>query len=163
MSCGLHNPMPGGFTAGYAADTGLDIAGMELPVFAIADGFVDYAEEGHSLWTGRGDTDLAIRLELAQPIRYGAREITHVWYAHLKELAFEQKSGTKPRRRVVAGEYLGKNGRANGMWHLHLGLLLDGVTTQRGDSFLLEDEVRKVLCGLRPKQRLPLPPKASVL
>src|SRR5688500_15364367 len=29
---GLYNPMPNGVMAGYAADTGLDIAGYHLPV-----------------------------------------------------------------------------------------------------------------------------------
>ena len=159
LSCGFSNPMPGGYMAGYAADTGLDIAGMGLPVFAIAAGTVDYAESGHTLWTGRGDTDRAIRIKLDEPIAYGERKITHVWYAHMNELSFEQPQGAKQPRRVAAGEYLGTNGKANGMWHLHLGLLLDGDTTQRWGAFLLEDEVRSVLCGLRSKQRLPTQPK----
>lgn len=161
LSCGLSNPMPGGFMAGYRADTGLDIAGMALPVFAIGDGVVDYAEPGHTLWTGPGDTDLAIRIRLDDPIAFGDRTITHVWYAHLSELAFEQAQDAKPRRRVKAGEYLGKNGKANGMWHLHLGLLLDGDTSQGWGTFLLEDDVRKVLCGMREKGRLPLMPKPA--
>jgi murein DD-endopeptidase MepM/ murein hydrolase activator NlpD len=160
LSCGLSNPMPGGFMAGYRADTGLDIAGMSLPVFAIADGVVEYAEAGHTLWTGPGDTDLAIRIRLDQPIAFGERKVTHAWYAHMGELAFEQPQTAKQRRHVKAGDYLGTNGRANGMWHLHLGLLLNGDTSQGWGSFLLEDEVRAVLCGMRAKQRLPSMPKA---
>jgi len=160
LSCGLHNPMPGGFAAGYAADTGLDIAGMRMPVFAIGSGRVVYAESGHSLWSGRGDTDLAILIQLDEPLDFDGRKITHVWYAHLLEMAFEQpRESGKKRRRVKAGEYLGINGRANGMWHLHLGLLLDGDTTQGWGTFLLEDDVRKVLCGVRAKQRFPDLPK----
>ncbi|MBL8743116.1 MAG: peptidoglycan DD-metalloendopeptidase family protein, partial [Myxococcales bacterium] len=156
LSCGLSNPMPGGFMAGYRADTGLDIAGMGLPVFAIASGTVEYAEAGHTLWTGPGDTDRAIRIRLDEPIAYGDRKITHVWYAHMNELAFEQAQTSREKRRVAAGEYLGTNGKANGMWHLHLGLLLDGDTSQGWGTFLLEDEVRAVLCGMRAKQRLPV-------
>lgn len=156
LACGLFNPMPGGFTAGYPADTGLDLAGMKLPVHAIGAGRVDYAEAGHSLWTGRGDTDLAVRIELDQPLPLeDGRVVTHVWYAHLSELAFEQAEGVSDRRRVEAGELLGVSGKANGMWHLHLGLLLGGDTSQRWGSFLLEDEVREVLCGLGKKARLP--------
>lgn len=150
--------MPGGITAGYAADTGLDIAGMGLPVFALGPGAVEYAEAGHSLWNRPGDTDLAVLIELDQPIAFEGRSVTHVWYAHLAELAFEQpdaRLGGVKRRRVVGGEYLGKSGRANGMYHLHLGLLLDGHTRQRGDDFLVEDQVRGVLCKLRHKSRLP--------
>jgi hypothetical protein len=156
LSCGLFNPMPGSFTAGYAADTGLDLAGMKSPVFAIASGEVVYAEAGHTRWTGPGDTDLAILIELDEPIPHADGKITHVWYAHMFELAFEQAGTERVRRRVAGGEYLGLSGRANRMWHLHLGLLLDGDTSQRDGAFLLEDGVRDVLCDLRHKQRLPL-------
>jgi murein DD-endopeptidase MepM/ murein hydrolase activator NlpD len=147
--------MPGAFTAGYAADTGLDLAGIKMPVFAVASGRVVYAEAGHSLWSSPRDTDLAVLIELDEPLAFGDRSITHVWYAHLSELAFEQPSDATSRRRVHGGERLGTSGVANGAWHLHLGLLLDGVTTQRWGSFLLEDEIRQVLCGLRARQRLP--------
>lgn len=156
LSCGLRSPMPGGFTAGYAADTGLDLAGIRMPVFAIASGRVVYAEPGHSLWSSPRDTDLAVLLELDEPIAWGDRKITHVWYAHLSELAFEQEDGVEDRRRVLGGERLGTSGVANGAWHLHLGLLLDGDTSQRWGSFLLEDDVRRALCGLRARQRLPV-------
>lgn len=159
LSCGLHNPMPGGFTAGYPADTGLDIAGIKMPVFAIASGWIDYAEAGHSLWTSPRDTDLAIRIELDEPLEFEGREVTHVWYAHLSALAFEQPEGAPKRRRVSAGEWLGTSGVANGSWHLHMGLLLDGDVSQGWGTYLLEDDARAVLCGLRARQRLPASPK----
>jgi murein DD-endopeptidase MepM/ murein hydrolase activator NlpD len=155
LGCGLSSPMPGGFTAGYAADTGLDIAGIKMAVYAIGAGEVEYAEAGHSLWTGPHDTDLAIRIRLDEPLEWDGRRVTHVWYAHLSALAFEQPEGTTPRRHVEAGERLGTSGVANGAWHLHLGLLLDGDTSQHWGTFLLEDDVRRVLCGLRARQRLP--------
>lgn len=155
LACGLHNPMPGAYAAGYRADTGLDLAGMGQPVFAIAAGHVDYAEAGHTAWTSPRDDDRAIRIELDEPIAAPSGSITHVWYAHLAELAFEQAEGVTPRRRVAAGELLGKSGRANGMYHLHIGLLLGGETSQSWGTYLLEDEVREVLCGLRHKSRLP--------
>lgn len=149
--------MPGAFTAGYAADTGLDLAGIKMPVFAIASGEIVYAEGGHSLWSSKRDTDLAVLLELDEPIAFDDRAVTHVWYAHLSELAFEQArvAPGEPGRRVSGGERLGVSGVANGSWHLHLGLLLDGDTDQRWGSFLLEDDARDVLCGLRARQRLP--------
>jgi hypothetical protein len=151
--------MPGGFTAGYPADTGLDIAGIKMPVFAIASGWIDYAEAGHSLWTSPRDTDLAIRIELDEPLEFEGREVTHVWYAHLSALAFEQPEGAPKRRRVSAGEWLGTSGVANGSWHLHMGLLLDGDVSQGWGTYLLEDDARAVLCGLRARQRLPASPK----
>lgn len=155
LSCGLRSPMPGSFTAGYAADTGLDLAGIKMSVHAIADGKVIYAEAGHSLWSSPRDTDLAVLIELDEPLAAGDRKVTHIWYAHLSELAFEQPRLFSKNRRVVAGERLGTSGVANGSWHLHLGLLLDGDTSQRWGTFLLEDAAREVLCGLRARQRLP--------
>lgn len=156
---GLASPMPGAFVAGYPVDTGLDLAGMKLPVHAIAAGTVDYAERGHSAWTSPRDSPYAVRIELDDPIPHRGRLVTHVWYAHLADVAFEQAEGASPRRRVEAGERLGTSGVANGSWHLHLGLLLDGDVSQAWGTFLPENEVREVLgapgAPLRPGARLP--------
>lgn len=155
LPSGFFNPMPGGVVAGYRADTGLDIAGIKRPVHAIAAGWVDYAEAGHTLWTGPRDTPHCVRIELDTPIAWGEHRITHVYYAHLSELAFVQPEGAKRRRRVEGGERIGTSGVANGSWHLHVGLLLDGEVEQTWGTFLLEDEVRKVLGDLRKGARLP--------
>jgi murein DD-endopeptidase MepM/ murein hydrolase activator NlpD len=155
LPSGFFNPMPGGVVAGYRADTGLDIAGIKRPVHAIASGWVDYAEAGHTLWTGPRDTPNCVRIELDRPIAWQGHEITHVYYAHLSELAFEQPEGAKRRRHVEGGERIGTSGVANGSWHLHVGLLLDGEVEQTWGTFLLEDEVRKVLGDLRKGARLP--------
>src|SRR5882757_7812065 len=44
----LSSPMPGGFLGGWGGDTGLDIAGDHIPVFALAAGTLDYSEWGHT-------------------------------------------------------------------------------------------------------------------
>lgn len=159
LPSGLVSPMPGGYVAGYPVDTGLDIAGMSMPVYAIAAGTLDYAEAGHSAWTSPRDSPYSLRIELDEPIDLDGRRITHVWYAHLSALDVEHREGELPRRRVAAGERLGKSGVANGSWHLHLGLLLDGDVSQDWGTFLREDEVRAVLGGerapLRAGSRLP--------
>ncbi|MBI4955381.1 MAG: peptidoglycan DD-metalloendopeptidase family protein [Myxococcales bacterium] len=147
--------MPAGVVAGYGVDTGLDIAGSPRPVYAIAAGTLDYSEPGHTRWTGPGDDDKAVRLELDAPIPYADRRITHVWYAHLSALRRVQREGDLPRAHVAAGERLGTSGRANGSPHLHLGLLLDGDTSQRWGSYLTDEQVRQVLGGLRRGTRLP--------
>ena len=157
---GLFNPMPGGFVGGYPADTGLDIAGFHQPVYALAAGTVVYSESGHTRWAS---DDRAVLLQLDVPIviddvpasEGGRGVITHVWYAHLSELRFQQARGTRPARRVGGGELLGVSGIANGSPHLHLGLLLDGVTDQRWGSFLRDGECREVLGSWRRGQRLP--------
>jgi murein DD-endopeptidase MepM/ murein hydrolase activator NlpD len=163
LASGLHNPMPGGTLAGYAADTGLDIAGSPRPVFAIAAGTLDYSEAGHTLWTGKRDTPFTIRFELDAPIRFGNRTVTHVYYGHLSKLAHVQHEGDAERRHVDGGEYLGVSGVARGSPHLHVGLLLDGDVSQDWGTFLSADEVRRVLGGLPNKTRLPNDPAAEAL
>jgi murein DD-endopeptidase MepM/ murein hydrolase activator NlpD len=148
--------MPGGVLAGYRADTGLDIAGSPRPVFALAAGTLDYAEPGHTLWTGPNDTPNTIRLRLDVPIAYKGRTVTHLWYAHLSALAVHQAEGAAERRHIAAGELLGVSGVARGSPHLHVGMLLDGDVSQYWGTFLLEDEIREVLGGLRRGARLPL-------
>jgi murein DD-endopeptidase MepM/ murein hydrolase activator NlpD len=168
LPSGLASPMPGGYLAGYPVDTGLDLAGIKKPVFSVAAGTVEYAEGGHTAWNAPRDSKYAVRIRLDEPIVFGDRRVTHVWYAHLHSLAFEQAEGEGPRRRVGKGQILGVSGVANGSWHLHLGMLLDGDVSQRWGSYLLEDEVRAVLAGpgaapLRKGSRLPdFPPARRV-
>ncbi len=159
LACGLFNPMPGGVAAGYAADTGLDLAGSPRDVYAIASGTLEYAETGHTAWNGRHDSPWALRLRLDEPIARGDRRVTHVWYAHLSEVAREVHEGSAELVHVRAGERLGRSGSANGSPHLHLGMLLDGEVDQSWGSFLLEDEVRAVLCSMQKGKRLPAPPE----
>jgi murein DD-endopeptidase MepM/ murein hydrolase activator NlpD len=152
LPSGLFNPMPGGIVGGYPQDTGLDIAGFLLPVFAIADATLVYSEDGHTRWSS---DDRAVLLELDEPIPWHDRRITHAWYAHLRELDYQQPRDAEARVRVRGGDRLGVSGVANRSPHLHLGLLLDGVVDQRRGSFLLDDEVREVLGGWRRHQKLP--------
>lgn len=155
LPSGFYNPMPGGVFAGYRADTGLDIAGSPRPVYAIQSGTLDYSEPGHTLWTGPKDTANCVRFALDTPIAWKGRKITHVYYAHLSALEYHQAEGSKERRHIEGGELLGRSGIANHSPHLHIGLLLDGEVEQYWGTFLLEDEVRKVLGGYRNGTTLP--------
>jgi murein DD-endopeptidase MepM/ murein hydrolase activator NlpD len=151
----LTSPMPGGILAGYAGDTGLDIAGTRLAVRALAAGTVEYAEWGHTRWRGPKDTAYCVRIALDTPIAFKGHTITHVYYAHMSALAFEQKEGATERRHVAAGESLGTSGVANGSWHLHLGLLLDGHVEQDDWTYILrEDDVRAALGGYKPGEKV---------
>jgi hypothetical protein len=155
LPSGFYNPMPGGVMAGYQADTGLDIAGTPRPVYALAAGTLDYSEPGHTLWTGPGDTANCVRFELDEPIPWKGHLVTHVYYAHLSKLETLQPEGASPRRHVEGGELLGVSGVARHSPHLHIGLLLDGEVEQRyWGTFLLADEIRKVLGGYRNGDRL---------
>jgi murein DD-endopeptidase MepM/ murein hydrolase activator NlpD len=153
----LRDPMPGGVLAGYAGDTGLDIGGKKLPVFAIAAGTVEYAEWGHTRWIGPRDTAYCVRIALDEPLAYRGRRITHVYYAHLSALEFAQAEGANEadeKHHVASGERLGTSGIANGSWHLHLGLLLDANVEQDDwDYILSEGEVRLVLGGYKNGER----------
>lgn len=154
------SPMPGGVMAGYYGDTGLDIGGVKLPVYAIASGTIDYAEYGHTRWRGPKDTAYCVRLTLDTPVAWKGRgtqshKITHVYYAHMSALAFTQAEGATERRHVSAGEKLGVSGVANGSWHLHLGLLLDNQVEQDDWTYILrEDEVRAALGGYKTGDKI---------
>jgi len=155
LPSGFFNPMPGGVISGYRADTGLDVMGIKMPVYAIGSGYIDYAESGHTLWTGPRDTANCVRIELDEPIVHRGRRITHIYYAHLSKLVHVQPEGQLPRMRVEAGDLLGTSGVANGSWHLHLGFLLEGEVEQTWGTFLYEDEIREVMGGYRNGNRLP--------
>ena len=155
LSSGWYNPMPGGIMAGYRADTGLDIAGFYRPVYALAAGKIDYAEGGHSLWDGSGNSPYSVRIELDHPVMYRGKRVTHLWYAHLSKLQRTHAEGDRPRPRVRGGELLGISGAANGSPHLHLGLLLDGEVSQAWGTYLLASEIRDLLGGYRRGLQLP--------
>ena len=149
------DPMPGGMMAGYQGDTGLDIGGVHLPVYAIAAGTLDYAEYGHTRWRGPKDTAFCLRLALDTPVAYKTHKITHVYYAHMSAVEFTQAEGAHERRHVAAGERLGTSGIANGSWHLHLGLLLDNQVEQDDWTYILrEDEVRAALGGYKNGEKI---------
>jgi murein DD-endopeptidase MepM/ murein hydrolase activator NlpD len=126
-------------------------------VHAIAAATVDYAEAGHTRWVGPKDTPYCVRLQLDVPIPWkGKHVVTHVYYAHLSALAFQQKEGASPKRHVAAGEPIGTSGVARGVPHLHLGLLLDGQVEQDDWTFILrEQEVREALGGYQKGETLP--------
>lgn len=143
------SPIPGAVFAGYAGDTGLDLVTKPRAVHAIAAATVDYAEKGHTRWVGPHDTAYCVRLTLDTPVPWkNGRSITHVYYAHLSAVAFEQKEGAAKKRHVAAGEPLGTSGVARGVPHLHLGLLLDNQVEQDDWTYILrEGEVRTALGG----------------
>jgi murein DD-endopeptidase MepM/ murein hydrolase activator NlpD len=152
----FHNPMPGGVFAGYAGDTGLDLVGSPRTVHALAAATLDYAEKGHTRWTGPQDSPYCVRLTLDQPVAWKGHRITHVYYAHLSAVVLEQAESAKTKRHVQAGEPLGTSGSARGVPHLHLGLLLDGEVEQDDWTFILrEGEVRSALGGYGNGETLP--------
>lgn len=148
--------MPGGWIGGWYGDTGLDIAGDHLDVFAIASGTLDYSEWGHTRWTHGNDTAYSVRLALDEPIGWGVQRITHVYYTHLSRVEHEQAEGSPVRRHVRAGERIGVSGIGDGTPHLHLGLLLDGHVEQDSWAYILrEDAIRKIMGDYKNGARLP--------
>lgn len=156
LRSGLYSPMPGGQMAGYYGDTGLDISGRFQPVYAVAAGMLDYAERGHTVWRGPRDTDYCVRIELDTPLVYRGRRVTHLYYAHMSAVQMPQPENPPVRRHVAAGERLGVSGIANGVAHLHLGLILDGRVDQEYYADVLREwEVRELLGGYKKNERLP--------
>lgn len=152
----LHSPMPGGSIGGWYGDTGVDISARYLPVYAMADGTLDYSEWGHTLWKGKGDTPFSVRIRLDAPIPWRGRKVTHVYYTHLSAVVTNQPEGAKVKKHVVGGEPIATSGIGNGVPHLHLGLLLDDQVEQDSWEFILrEDAVRAVMGGYRNGETLP--------
>jgi murein DD-endopeptidase MepM/ murein hydrolase activator NlpD len=155
----LSSPMPGGFLGGWGGDTGLDIAGDHLPVFAVAAGTLDYSEWGHTRWTTGKDTAYSVRLALDEPIPWGEKgehRVTHVYYTHLSKVETMQAAGSETRKHVDGGERIAISGIGNGTPHLHFGLLLDNQVEQDSWTYILrEHEVRKVLGNYKNGARLP--------
>jgi hypothetical protein len=155
----LASPMPRGYLGGWPGDTGLDIAGDHLEVFALAAGTLDYSEWGHTRWTTGKDTAYSVRLALDEPIvwgEHGEHRVTHVYYTHLSKVESAQREGSETRKHVVAGERIGISGIGNGTPHLHLGLLLDNQVEQDSWTYILrEHEVRRVLGSYKNGARLP--------
>lgn len=152
----LHSPMPGGVLGGWQGDTGLDIAGNRLDVFAIAAGTLDYSEWGHTRWTRGRDTPYSVRLALDEPIQWGELRITHVYYTHLSKLETQQAEGSPHRKHVEAGERIGVSGIGNGVPHLHIGLLLDNQVEQDSWTFILrEGDIRKTMGSYKNGELLP--------
>jgi murein DD-endopeptidase MepM/ murein hydrolase activator NlpD len=152
----LHSPMPGGYLGGWGGDTGIDIAGDHLDVYAVAAGTLDYAEWGHTRWTRGRDTAYSVRLKLDEPIPWGDQKITHIYYTHLSKVMTEQAEGAKKRKHVVAGERIAVSGIGNGTPHLHLGFLLDNEVEQDSWTYILrEDAIRKVMGGYQNGYLLP--------
>ena len=153
----FHDPMPGGYVGGWYGDTGLDIAGHFLPVYAVAAGTLDYSERGHTRWMTAPDTPFSVRIALDEPVAWtGQHRVTHVYYTHMSRLEFEQPEGAPLRRHVVAGDRIGTSGIGNGVPHLHLGVLLDGLVEQdTWDGILREDDIRKLFGGYRNGELLP--------
>ena len=155
----LASPMPRGNLGGWPGDTGLDIAGDHLEVFALAAGTLDYSEWGHTRWTTGKDTAYSVRLALDEPIPWGdhgEHRITHVYYTHLSRVDTAQREGSETRKHIATGERIGVSGIGNGTPHLHLGLLLDNQVEQDSWTFILrEHEVRRVLGNYKNGARLP--------
>lgn len=152
---GLANPMPHGRIYGYAEDSGLDIMGDSLKVYAVAPGKIVYSEKGHTSWNRPPDTPNSILLELSSPLPFKKRLITHIFYTHLSILAFYQAEGSSNPRYVNAGEYLGVSGIGGGSPHLHIGFLLDGNLSQRDGTFLDYLDIREALGNLKENDILP--------
>jgi murein DD-endopeptidase MepM/ murein hydrolase activator NlpD len=137
-------------------DTGVDISARFQPVYAIAAGTLDYSESGHTLWKYGHDTPNSVRLALDEPIPWKGHLVTHVYYTHLSALENVQHEGDARRIHVDAGERIGISGVANGVPHLHMGLLLDNrVEQDTWDSLLVPPEVQKLLGDYKNGEVLP--------
>lgn len=156
----FRNPVPGvNFTAnrgGYDADTGLDIHGPEgTSVVAALPGRIVYAEKGHSAQMGqssssRGYKDQhSVLVELDQPFTYNGKTIRYAWYSHMQGL--DPGVAGRNGARISAGQRLGEMGIANGVSHLHFGLVGD----REQNVFLTHREIRQLFASGGPAANTP--------
>lgn len=151
-SNGFVNPVPGVNLAsnkgGYASDTGLDIHGPEgSDVVAALPGRIVYAERGHSAQMGQSSSSRGYRdqhsvlVQLDQPLMVNGKQINFAWYSHLQALdpAVAGRNGA----RIQAGQRLGAMGIANGVSHLHIGLVGD----REQKVFLNHREIKQLFSG----------------
>ena len=132
---------------GYAADTGLDIEGqLGDPIVSPVDGTLEYAEQGHTSWNEDSDPTIpgyqpqhSFRIKLDKPFQYGGKTVNFVYGTHLSSIdpSVAGKSGI----RINKGQMLGTMGQANGIPHLHLGL----VGNREQTEFLNFKEVKGAL------------------
>lgn len=135
----LINPVKGGRPGPYPWDNGLDI---HVPVgtaavMAALSGTVEYAEEGHcAQHTGLyGVPTIQVRIRLDHPILWQERWIDaggrtvqtsglirRLWYAHLHDAV------VSAGQRVKQGDLIDHTEGANGVPHLHFGLVGDDIT-----------------------------------
>lgn len=149
---------------GYAADTGLDIHGnIGDPIVAPASGTLEYAEAGH---TAQADQDsdpntpgkqpqYSFRIKLDKPFTYQGKTVRFIYGTHLSSLdpSVANKSGIK----ISQGQRLGAMGQANGVPHLHLGLVGDREQTE----FMNFQQVDALLGGRYAKNKNKPSPKAA--
>jgi N-acetylmuramoyl-L-alanine amidase len=138
----LINPIPGtdqSNNSGYPADSGLDIAvDVGTLCVAAADGVVEYAESEYSANDVRQDGDTnpskpgyqvpwTVRIRLKAPIKHEGTTYKWIWYTHLTSVddAIRNKSEVP----IKAGDPVGRTGYANGLAHLHFGILADRAQT----------------------------------
>lgn len=138
-------------------DTGVDISARFKPVYAMAAGTLDYSENGHTLWKYGHDTPNSVRVALDVPLEYKGHRVTHLYYTHLSALENTKHEGDLGTViHVEAGELIGVSGVANGVPHLHLGLLLDNrVEQDTWDSLLLPPDVQKLMGDYKNGEVLP--------
>ena len=149
--------------AGRWGDAGRAIMTTDTyPKYATATvklGDADVTINGIAKGAGMIAPDMATMLSFVAtdaPIALGARHVTHVYYTHMASLVHAKAEGSAAVVRVVAGERLGVSGRANGVPHLHLGLLCDGHVDQASwEHIAREHEIRRLFGEYKNGERLP--------
>lgn len=130
----LNNPVPGSGwneNGGYDGDSGLDIlVPANTPCICAADGVVEYAELGHTIWwedTYLGNDAFnpphSIRIRLDEPIELNGETYYFIWYTHLYRV--DPTILNKSEVPIKAGDPVGRTGIGNRVPHLHFGVIQD--------------------------------------
>lgn len=117
----------------YTSDSGVDIhVPKGTPVVAVADGYVIYAEQGHTMWDKYPDTANSILIEFVTPLLIGGLSYYYAWYTHLSKLYINVADGSSPAS-IKQGTKIGETGLGNSVPHLHFGILNDRSQADASD------------------------------
>lgn len=101
---------------------GVDLhAPIGTPVYAVANGTIQYSEWGHTVNKGSHETAYSVKIKLDKPFTRNGVKYICAYYTHMSKLVYDvpEKSNKSNTIHVKPGDLIGYSGTANYCAHLH--------------------------------------------